>query len=239
MAATLADSKSVHYELKPSPYSSHSILLAALPEDGQGLRVLDLGCANGELAAILASRGFQVTGVERPGGFDSRFPTNVELVAADLDGEIPTLGRKYDFVLCADILEHLKDPARLLRAIHQFLQPSGLLIASLPNSGNIYFRANVLMGKFPQDDKGLFDRTHLHFYMRDGWVRLFGECGFAFHSERPTGIPVGLKFPQSAGSLWIKTAESVCFRLARLWMTLFAYQFVVVAAPSAQRGVSR
>jgi SAM-dependent methyltransferase len=192
--------------------------------------VLDLGCANGEIAAILASRGYHVIGVERPDGVGSAFPHNtVALVLGDLDSGIPPLAGPFDYVLCADILEHLKHPARLLQEIHSLLAPAAVLVASLPNSGNVYFRLNVLVGRFPQDDKGLFDRTHLHFYMWDGWVRLFSGAGFRVEVVKPTGIPVGLALPGLAGSALVRCAEFLSFQLARLWKTLFAYQFVVTA----------
>ena len=38
------------YQLKPSPYGSHSLLLSNLPEEGEGRRVLDIGCAGGYLS---------------------------------------------------------------------------------------------------------------------------------------------------------------------------------------------
>lgn len=108
-------------------------------------------------------------------------------------------------------------------------------MASLPNSGNIWFRANILFGRFPQDDKGLFDRTHLRFYMWDGWKKLFDESGYRFTQVRSTAIPVSLVAPASwASSIPIRVAESVFYELARIWKTLFAYQFVVRAEPSGQ-----
>lgn len=67
MAAHISEAVQVHYSFKPSPYSSHTILLNSFPLTGQGARVLDLGCANGEMSALLAARGFEVTGVERRG----------------------------------------------------------------------------------------------------------------------------------------------------------------------------
>lgn len=149
------------YEFKPSPYSSHSLLLRSLPEAGDGRRVLDLGCGDGYLGAILARRGYEVIGVDRAGG---SVPPGVTLIEADLDAGLPPLPGQFDFVLCADILEHLRDPLALLRQLPGLLAPSGVLVASLPNSGNIYFRLNILAGRFPRHECGLFDRTHLHFF---------------------------------------------------------------------------
>src|SRR6266851_5742350 len=73
------------YTYKASPYSSHTLLVASLPAEGRGKRVLDIGCAGGYLAAILARRGYQVVGVERPGAQGDAFPDDVELVETDLE----------------------------------------------------------------------------------------------------------------------------------------------------------
>jgi hypothetical protein len=48
---------------------------------------------------------------------------------------------------------------------------------------------------------------------------------------RVTGIPVGLRFPDYAGSMAVRAAEKLSYTLARARKTLFAYQFVVTARP--------
>lgn len=133
----------------------------------------------------------------------------------------------FDFVVCADLLEHLRDPEVLLRQIRSKMAAKGKLIASLPNSGNIYFRLNVLFGKFPQDDRGLFDRTHLHFYMWKGWKDLLTQSGFKITIVRPSVIPFSLALPNQPGLAAV--LESAYLVAARMWPTLFAYQMVVVA----------
>lgn len=220
--------QATHYTLKPSPYSSHSILLARLPEPGQGRRVLDVGCGNGYLAEILGNRGYDVAGIERPEGVSRELPPSIRFFPADLDREFPQLGT-YDTIVCADILEHLREPSELLRRLKRHLAPGGKFLCSLPNSGNIHFRLTVLAGRFPKEDKGLFDRTHVHFLTWNGWSNLFQEAGLAFTHIHPTGIPVGLRFPDWDGTVPISAAEALCYYLARLRKNLFAYQFVVEA----------
>ena len=219
------------YELKPSPYSSHSKLLELLPAAGNGMRVLDVGCGNGYIGELLTARGYRVTGVERRGGYNAAFPRDVELVEADLEAGLPPIANRFSFILCADILEHLRDPASLLTQLIPLLEPDGQVVASLPNSGNLYFRLNILFGRFPQHDKGLFDRTHVRFFMLDGWRELFAGAGLRIHSLLATGIPVGLAVPGWQGNPLVAAAERVSYELARAWKRLFAYQFIVTARP--------
>src|SRR5712692_3117331 len=103
------------YALKPQRHSSHSILLRLLPETGNGRRLLDLGCADGYLSRLFAERGFSVTAIDAPGLPQPTFPDGIEFLEADLDGGLPRMDEDFDFVVCADILEHLRDPDVLLR----------------------------------------------------------------------------------------------------------------------------
>ncbi|MEZ5354881.1 MAG: class I SAM-dependent methyltransferase [Bryobacteraceae bacterium] len=202
-----------------------------LPAPGNGRRVLDAGCGNGDLSRLLAGRGYAVTALERPGGVTGQLPSAVRLIEHDLETGLPKFDAPFDFILCADILEHLRDPLSLLRQLRSTLAPGGELVASLPNSGNLYFRLIVLSGRFPQEEKGLFDRTHLHFYTWDGWRHLFTSAGFAMVEVCPTGVPVGLRFASHSGSWPVLAAESLSYRLARVWKRMFAYQFVARIRP--------
>lgn len=219
--------REVPYTFKPVPFSSHTLLLEVLPAHGEGRRILDLGCAHGYLGEVLAGRGFQVVGVEKPGLAGHRFPSSVELVEADLNFGVPDLGQ-FDYIICADILEHLHDPPSLLRDVRSRLAPGGRIVASLPNSGHIYFRLMVLLGNFPQHDRGLFDRTHLHFYPWKGWEELFLTSGYRIEKVLTTATPFGLALPQWSHTFWVRFLDQAAHALSRLWKQLFAYQFIVV-----------
>jgi len=213
----------VRYPFKASPYSSHALLLAELPRHGEGRRVLDIGCGYGHLGEILAQRGFAVTGVDMAGIAHS---SQMDFVPADLDRGLPPLSGKFDFILCADVLEHLRDPLHMLVACRERLATGGALIASLPNSGHAYFRLQILLGRFPQQDRGLFDRTHLRFYTWKGWVELLGRAGFQIQTLRCSGVPVSEALP---GLPMAGAFEWLSFISALVWKKLFAYQFIVRA----------
>jgi SAM-dependent methyltransferase len=218
------------YEMKGGKYSSHALLADRFASPGRGRRVLDVGCAEGQFAGLLARRGYSVTGIDWPG---TAHPDTIEFHGADLDGGLAPVGGGFDYIVCADVLEHLRDPLRILIEARERLAPGGAVVASLPNSGHWYFRANVLLGRFPQDDKGLFDRTHLRFYMWDGWVELFGRAGLRMVSVEPTCTPFGLAMRSLDGTWIVRALERVSYDCGRVWKRLFAYQFIVTATPEA------
>jgi len=231
---TTATSKpaAAHYRLNTSRYGSHMRLLEALPMDGCGRRVLDVGCSGGYFASLLAERGFEVTGIERADGHGGDFPRNVRLVEHDLEQGLPALDGRFGFIICADVLEHLRDPGALLRSLNGVLEPDGRIVASLPNSGNLYFRLVVLSGRFPKHERGLFDRTHVQFMVWNDWAALFERAGYCIESVRSTPLPFSLALPGLRP--FADTVEWMWIGFARLWKKLFAYQFVITAVRNAE-----
>jgi hypothetical protein len=86
-------------------------------------------------------------------------------------------GEKFDVVMCADVLEHLRDPRPLLNLLPQFLNDSGCVLMSLPNASHLSVVASLMAGRFPYQSKGLLDTTHLRFFGRDDIDALLRECG--------------------------------------------------------------
>ena len=221
-------SASRKYVLKPSAYSSHSLLLKNLVPGAAKQRVLDVGGGEGYLSAALHERGFDVTCLAAPGTLSDDIPSGVRTIEMDLDLDLRDLGA-FDFIVCGDVIEHVRNPDRLLGWLRGMLAPGGRLVASLPNSGHFYFRANVLLGRFPRDDRGLFDRTHLQFFTWKGWRDLLEGNGLDIESLEPTSLPVGLALGLDHQHPVACLGEWLNYSLAKLWKKMFAYQFVVVA----------
>jgi len=217
------------YLFKSGPYSSHRLLLGQMAAPGEGRRVLDVGGGEGYLSRLLRERGYRVVCLAAPGRVAAGFPQGVEVIEADLDEESPPFPEPFSFIVCGDVLEHLRDPGKTLRWLRSNLAPGGRLVASLPNSGHWYFRWTVLRGRFPAEDRGLFDATHLHFYTWDGWRHLLQGANLEITAVAPTAVPFGLALNLDAGHIAVRTLERLSYELGRLWKTMFAYQFVVVA----------
>ncbi len=234
------------YEIKASVDSSHGRLLGWMSHRPRS-RVLDLGCSDGSLGHRLRALGHHVTGVdvERIDGVDDRLDVFVQ---HDLDNGLPDgLESSYDVVLCADVIEHVRDPAALLAAARARIGPEGSLLASVPNFGHWYPRTRVGLGLFDYDRRGILDATHVRFFTRRSFERLIDRAGFAIARRDATGLPLevadrGSEQPQPVVSAKLGFVRSVDRGLVRLRPQLFGYQFLYelvptgpdIAAPGAQ-----
>jgi len=166
------------HEIDPNGGSAAAVL-ARMVEPGQ--RVLELGTGPGTVTRILHSKGCQVTGVEMdPETLATCAPFCERTVQANLedpDWAAPLAGEKFDAVICADVLEHLRNPRPLLQQLHSFLKPGGSVLMSLPNASHLTVVASLLGGRFPYQKNGLLDHTHLKFYGREDLEALLRECG--------------------------------------------------------------
>jgi len=85
----------------------------------------------------------------------------------------------FDCIIYADILEHLKNPKKLLIEHKKVLNDNGVLIISIPNIRFWYVIYSLLVkGDWKYADRGLFDRTHLRNFTYRNFKRLLKECGF-------------------------------------------------------------
>ena len=146
-----------------------------------GARVLELGTGPGTVTRILHSKGCKVTGVEMdPETLAMCAPFCQRTLQANLEDpawHASLAGEKFDVVMCADVLEHLRDPRPLLTLLPQFLNDTGCVLMSLPNATHLTVVASLMTGRFPYQTKGLLDTTHLRFFGRDDIDALLRECG--------------------------------------------------------------
>ncbi|WCB91940.1 Ubiquinone biosynthesis O-methyltransferase, mitochondrial [Baekduia alba] len=208
---------------------SHRLVLEAVPD---GARVLDVGCATGYLAAELGRRGCTVDGIEfDPDAAEQARAHCRAVVVGDLEApfthaevERMLAGVKPDVIICADVLEHLRDPWSVLGWLAALLPPEGKAIISIPNIAHWTARRALLRGRFAYADYGLFDRTHLRFFTRDSARELARRAGFSVLRERPAGAPLPLESR-------VPPLRRVRDRCVRRYPELLALQFVLVLVP--------
>jgi methionine biosynthesis protein MetW len=172
--------------------SSHAKVCEQVPP---GARVLDVGCGSGELAALLSARGGQVWGSDvNPDALALAKKHCVDTRLADLeDVDVDQLfpGVHFDAVVFADVLEHVREPWRLLESARNVLAPGGKVVASIPNFSHAAVRLAVLGGAMPYRTLGILDDTHLRFFTLAGVASLFAESGFRIEAVERTVVPFG------------------------------------------------
>lgn len=100
------------------------------------IKILDIGCGNGNISLALGSLGFAVTGVDidktsvENAVKRNKF-SNVQFQI--LDANTFNLNAQFDAVVCSEVLEHLEQPSELLKSIFQIIKPGGILVATVPN----------------------------------------------------------------------------------------------------------
>lgn len=71
----------------------------------------------------------------------------------------------YDFIIMADVLEHLVKPELVLKKMYEVSSADTKLLISVPNIASWGMRKQLFFkGDFRYQESGLLDKTHLHFY---------------------------------------------------------------------------
>jgi len=217
------------YTLKSDPYSSHSVILGWLAE-GRGRRLLDVGAADGLLSRLLTERGWKVTGLEADPVAAAAGATHCErIIPADLDAGIPPLPGEFDAIVCADVLEHLRDPAAALASLRRALAADGEVVISIPNVAHLWMRLSLFAGRFDYAERGILDRTHLRFYTRRTLEALVRGAGLRAERWMATPVPLYQVVPPRWHGRALAGAHALSAGVSRVLPRLLAYQFVVLA----------
>jgi SAM-dependent methyltransferase len=140
--------------------------------------------------------------------------------------------KPFDVVVAGDVLEHLADPGRALALLRRFVGPAGVLLVSLPNVANVTVRLSLLLGRFDYTPRGILDATHMRFFTRRTGRALLESNGFRAASVTATAMPFELALPLLGRPPLAAPARGGALLLARIWPTLFGYQFVWEAVPA-------
>ncbi|WP_017405931.1 methyltransferase domain-containing protein [Delftia tsuruhatensis] len=197
--------------------------------------ILDLGCGSGALGAFLAEHKQCVCDGVTLSQEEARHaaPFYRHVHVADLeDCDLDQLfgDARYDYIVCADVLEHLRQPERILAACRKRLTPEGRLLISVPNAGYSGLVAELLHGEFRYREEGLLDRTHLRFFTRRSLSRFLAEQGWQVDDIDT----IERALPESEFRVAYDSLPPAVARHLLATPDALAYQFIASAAPVAQ-----
>ena len=170
-------------------YGTHSLIVNQIPNNAN---VLDIGCAQGYLDEYLTKKlNCVVTGIEldaKAAQKAKKFCKKIFIGDIEKILQESQLGNeKFDIILLADVLEHLKEPERVLQEVKKYLKSEGSVIVSLPNIAYFQIRCKILLGSFEYTDRGILDCTHLKFFTRHSMNKMFSRCGLDITKQIPVG----------------------------------------------------
>lgn len=169
-----------------SYYTQNKEYLYDLVLDGPNV-VMDLGCASGRLGQKLLqlNKAVELVGVEL---FEPAAREAMKYYKSVHVGDIEELSLDYnsyfDIVICGDVLEHLKEPYKIIGKIHCWLKKGGLIICSVPNVR--YWRILrdlIFRGKWDYTSEGIMDQTHLRFFTARSFKKNLTEASFVIERE--------------------------------------------------------
>lgn len=197
-----------------------------------GSSVLELGPATGYFTQYLKEKlGCTVDCVEISEKMAATAAPHARTMwVADLD-EITLSDRftegSYDYVIAADVLEHLKNPWRTITMCRSMLKPTGQILVSLPNIGHAALLADILEGNFDYRPEGLLDRTHLRFFTRRSMLDLFRRGGYRIETvDTVVQAPERTEFQTKLEELPPRLRSYLLKHKDAL-----TYQFIVAATP--------
>jgi methionine biosynthesis protein MetW len=185
--------------------------------------VLDVGCSTGKLGEkLINEKNCRVFGIDfSPKSIKIASKRLNKAILFDLDsGKLPFANNKFDVIIFADVLEHIKRPDLVLKKFKKILKDDGLVIVSIPNIGYVSSRIRHLFGKWDYYETGLMDKTHIRFFTFKTMSELFLNSGYCIvKSDFISGIGFFEKFNNI-----IKLRKFIC----GLYPRLFAIQFIFI-----------
>jgi O-antigen biosynthesis protein len=191
----------------------------------RAIKVLEIGCACG--ASLLRIKNkykrAKLYGIELnknsakiASGFADVRSENIE------NAELSYKAGFFDYIIFADVLEHLYDPGKVLCKMKKYLKEGGCILASIPNVMHYSVMAGLLSGSFTYADAGILDKTHLRFFTLHEVDKMFAQSGYSDMIYKSNIIALN-----ENDKLFVDTLVKIAGEDKRLQFC--AYQYIVKA----------
>ncbi|HVY19593.1 MAG TPA: class I SAM-dependent methyltransferase [Bauldia sp.] len=152
----------------------------------KGSKVLEIGAGPGSITKHLSGTlGCDVVALEiDPTAIEVLRPRARSVHALNLNdpnwsNTLAAVEGAFDYVIAADVLEHVYDPWRVLAGMKSLLNETGSVVLSVPHVGHAAIVACLLDEDFEYRPWGLLDKTHIRFFGIKNIQALYASQGLA------------------------------------------------------------
>lgn len=202
---------------------------------GKDKVVLEIGSSTGYMTKAFLDNNCTVDVVEQDSNAILKLPKKVRKVFHQSIEDIKSFesfSKDYDFIVMADVLEHLVNPEVVLTSLLKIVFSNTKLLVSLPNVACWAMRKQLFFkGDFEYQDSGLLDKTHLHFYTVKTLPKILSENGWKV--ERIIGTITRFPFEGLIGKIpliGIIFKKILYPRLVSKFNNLAYYHFLTAAS---------
>lgn len=193
---------------------------------GEKKTVLEIGSSTGYMTKAFLDNGCTVDIIEKDKLAIKKIPRTVRKIINQSVEELEfnDFPPDFDFIVMADVLEHLVEPEQTLKKLLKISSSETKLIISLPNVACWAMRKQLFFkGDFEYQESGLLDKTHLHFYTVNTLPKMLLDNGWQV--DQLIGTITRLPFEGLFGRI-----PYVYFWLVEKYKNLAYYHFLVVAS---------
>jgi len=178
------------YFVKISPRIVHKIALrnAEICNEfysGEGKRVLDVGCGEGQFLEILGEQGWGTFGIElsKASADIAGTKKGVQQVQTGFFEDYPEGGDLFDLITMWMVLEHVSDPKEVIDKARRLLKNEGVLVLTVPNGKSLLHLLAFLLytlsrGRVSQPLRRLINLEHINAFSARSLIRVFERLGF-------------------------------------------------------------
>lgn len=199
---------------------SHSIILKKIKPKS---KILEFGPATGKMTKYLKNKlecEVDIVEYDISSGIEAALFAKEKFLGKE-EGDIEKCiwhtnlkNQKYDYIIFADVLEHLRYPIDILIKANELLKYEGSIFVSLPNISHNSIIINLINGRFDYKDLGILDKTHLRFFTYESFKSEINKIELkAITTEATYLSPIETEFRNSYSEVDLRINEILKSRI--------------------------
>lgn len=157
--------------------NTHSIIAKYI---NPGSRCLDVGCGSGYIGKLLSEKNCEVYGIDtdeealkiaqKNCGYKKVMNFNISNESDERYKKFFDNNMKFDYIIFADVLEHLIEPDKAIVNFLRKLSINGEILTSIPNIAHLDIVKGIMNRNFNYNKIGILDSTHLRFFTKNSFI---------------------------------------------------------------------